>query len=349
VSLDLRQPRGRALFAQLARSADVVIENFRSDTLDRLGVGYAWLCEQNPRIVLVSMAGFGQTGPERAMAGYGPLIEQASGLAGLTGYGDGRPQLVEYAYGDPVAAVAAASATLTALIQRRRSGRGQHIDLAQRDVTVAMLGEAFVERCTTGEQPAVRGNRHARMAPHGVYPCAGEDEWVAIAVEDDEQWRGLRAAMGDPAWARATELAGVRGRRERHDELDERMAEWARGLTKREVFARCREHAVAAGPVWNDHELLEDPQLAARGFYEPIAHPAVGEWRTHGWEWRAQGSGRCVRSPAPGFGQHNAEVLGGELGLSDAELAALEAEAVISREPFGVPPLPGADDGSESR
>jgi crotonobetainyl-CoA:carnitine CoA-transferase CaiB-like acyl-CoA transferase len=285
------------------------------------------------------MAGFGLTGPERDLPGYGPMIEQTSGLAGITGYGDGKPQLASYAYGDPVAAVAGAAAVLCALLQRRRTGVGQHVDLAQREVATALLGEAFAEWCMHRRQPAVRGNQHPEMAPHDVYPCAGDDEWIAIAVRNAAEWDGLRLAMGGPAWADRPEWSDASSRCAARAEIDARVAEWTRALAKAEVFERCRARGVPSGPVWKMRELLEDPQLAARGFYEPVSHPAAGSWRCHGWVWREPAAGPCVRRRAPDFGEGNQEILCGELGLSRAELARLEAEGVVAARPIGVPEL----------
>jgi crotonobetainyl-CoA:carnitine CoA-transferase CaiB-like acyl-CoA transferase len=338
LALDLRTPRGRELLGRLVASADVVIENLRADVLDRLGVGYDWLRLQRSDVILVSMAGFGKSGPESALPGYGPMIESLAGIASLTGYADGQPRMASgYAYGDPVGAVAAACAVLVALQVRARTGRGQHVDLAQRDVMAALIGEAFVMD-SRGEAPVQRGNERPGCAPHGVYPARGEDDWVAIAVMRDDQWQALRGVLGDPAWARAPELARAAVRFERRAELDGHIAAWTRELDKREVFARCRAAGVPAGPVYKPLELIEDPQLVARGFYERIAHPAVGEWRIHGWAWRPRGAGACMRSRGPDFGGHNREVLR-EIGLGEAEIAELERQGVIASRPQNLPSL----------
>ncbi len=342
LGLDFAHPRGREVLAVLVRRADVVIENYRAGVLDRLGIGYDWLRAQREDVILVSMAAFGQTGPDHARPGYGPVMEQLSGLASLTGWGDGRPQLsTGYAYGDPVAATAAAAASLAALLHRRRTGRGQHVDLAQFDVLVAMIGEAFVEWSQSDREPQQQGNRRPGCAPHGAYPCVGDDHWVAIAVETDAQWRGLRRVMQDPEWARDPALDTADARWARCAELDERLSAWTRLHAKTEVFQRCLAEGVPAAPVrrTND-ELLQDPQLRARGFYERVKHWAGGEWSMHGWEWRPAGAGRCVRRLAPDFGADNEVILREVAGLSNEEITALEDEGVIGSTPIGVPALP---------
>ncbi len=342
LGLEIARPRGREVLARLVRGADVVIENFRAGVLDRLGIGYGWLRAQRDDVILVSMAAFGQTGPDCERPGYGPVMEELSGLASLTGWGDGRPQLaIGYAYGDPVAAAAAAAASLAALLYRRRTGRGQHVDLAQFEVLVAMIGEAFAEWSRTGVEPPQQGNRSPGCAPHGVYPCEGVDEWVAIAVENDVHWRGLRSAMGEPEWSRDAGFDTARGRCADSDLLDERISAWTRARRKAEVFERCIAVGVPAAPVHRSGELLENAQLSSRSFYERVVHPAGGEWRMHGWEWRPAGAGRCVRGLAPDFGSGNQEILR-EVGYSDEEISALAAEGVIGSTPIGVPRLPGS-------
>lgn len=342
LGLNLRTPAGRDLFGRLVACSDIVIENLRADVLERLGVGYEWMRAKRAEVILVSMTAFGRSGPESVLPGYGPMIEQLSGLAGLTGYAeDSPPQLANgYAYGDPIAAIAAASAALSALIQRQQTGVGQHIDLSQREVTTALLGEAFGVWSMTGRQPQRDGNGRRGCAPHGVYPCRGEDEWVAIAVIDDPQWEGLCRAMDDPTWSRDSELANAPQRWARREELDERLAEWTSGQRKTQVFERCQAHGVPCGPVWKMPEVLSDPQLRARGFYEWTSHPAVGRWRSHGWVWRPAGAGPCLRRAAPNFGADNHDVLIELLGLDRAEIAELEREGVVARKPLGLPELP---------
>ena len=337
LSLDLRQPRGKELFGRLIAESDVLIENYRAEVMDNLGLTEAWLRERRPDLIIVSMAGFGKTGPEARSLGYGPIIEQMSGLVSLTGYGDGTPFKTGISYGDPIAGIAAAGAAVTSLIHRRRTGRGCTIDLAQREIVTSLIGEAFALWSMNKQLPSHVGNRHEWMAPHNVYACQGEDQWVAIAVANDAQWNGLCAAMRSPDWAEDAAYADQLRRWQNRDALDARIGAWTGERSKQEVFAACRAQGVACGPVWNMTELVADEHLNARGYYEPITDPDHAAWMVHGWVWRWTDSGPCILAAAPKFGQHNHEILTGLLGVDEAELSQLAADGIIADAPVDPP------------
>ncbi len=338
LTLDLADPRGKELLGRLVAVSDIVIENFRTDVPEKLGLTYDWMRGLNDQIIAVGMAGFGKTGPDAHAMGYGPIIEQMSGMTSLTGYGDdGIPMKTGISYGDPIAGLGAASAAMVALIQRLKTGKGQYIDLAQREVMTAQVGEAFMDWCMNERLPEHMGNGHDWMAPHNAYACEGEDQWVTIAVRTDQEWDGLVRAMGSPAWASEEAYGDQMLRWENRGELDARMSEWTGGLTKEAAFDACRAEGVPCGPVYHMADLFADEQLAARGFYEAITHEEHGTWMVHGWTWRATDAGPCIVATAPDFGQHNQEVLGDLLGLSAAEIAGLESEQIIATAPIGVP------------
>lgn len=339
LTLDLASAEGKAVFAELLPHCDVVIENYRTDVMDNLGLGYDWLREQRGDIIVVGMAGFGKTGPERNAVGYGPIIEMLSGLTSTSGYGDdGTPYKSGISYGDPIAGTAAAAAVATALIHRHRTGRGQYIDLAQREVMTTMLGEFFMDWSMNRRLPEHQGNRHDWMAPHNLYPTAGEDQWIAICVRNDAEWESLKHVMGGPEWAEGDEYSDQILRWEHRDALDARIADWTRRQPKAGLFDQLRSRKIPSSPVWTCLEMInEEPHLKARGFYEPLRHPEVGIWMVHGWLWRTGGAGPCVLAPAPDFGQHNAEILGGLLGIPDAEQQALADAGIIARQPAGIP------------
>jgi crotonobetainyl-CoA:carnitine CoA-transferase CaiB-like acyl-CoA transferase len=327
LSLDLARERGRELFLQLVPHCDVVIENYRADVLENLRLGYDVLRAVKPDIILVSMAGFGKTGSERDNVGYGPIIEQMAGLASLTGYGDdGVPYKTGISYGDPIAGTAAAGAVALALIQRRRTGQGCFIDLAQREVMSTMIGEAFVAASLRGESPVHRGNRDLRFVPQGVYRCRGEEQWIVISVRDDGEWRALADLIGTPALAALSRDE----RQARHDEIDALIAAWAAGSGPQQAMEALQAAGVAAGRVLDTVAIHDDPHLAARGFWVWLPHPKMHPWRQPSSAWRLVEANPQMRRHAPLFGEHNREILGGLLGLTERDLADLAATDVIS-------------------
>jgi crotonobetainyl-CoA:carnitine CoA-transferase CaiB-like acyl-CoA transferase len=332
LTLDLAQPRGRDLFLGLVARCDAVIENYRADVLEKLGLGWDALRRARPDVILVSMAGFGKSGADRDRVGFGPIVEQMGGLASLTGYGDdGVPYKTGISYGDPVAGVAAAGALVLALIERRRSGRGAWIDLAQRETLAQMLPEAFVAASLRAEAPVHRGNRHARWAPQGVYPCAGKEQWLALSVRSDAEWRALAELIGADGLAGLAEAE----RRARHDELDARIGGWTREQPADAAQQALQARRIPAARVLDTDAIHWDAQLAARGFWHFLPHPCTPPWPQPASAWRLVEASPRPRRHAPLFGEHNREILGGLLGVSDAELAELAAAGVIGDAPIG--------------
>jgi len=332
LTLDLAQPRGRELFLALVSRSDAVIENYRADVLDRLGIGWDALRAARPDIILVSMAGFGKTGADRELVGFGPIVEQMAGLTSLTGYGDdGVPYKTGISYGDPVAGTAAAGALVLALIQRRRTGRGACIDLAQREVMAEMLGEAFVAASLRGEEPVHRGNRDARFAPQGVYPCQGKEQWLALSVRSDAEWRALCGVIGAP------ELAGLTAaeRRVRHDELDAALERWTRTQDAAAAQDALQARRIPAARMLDSDSVHWDPHLLARDAWDFLRHPRMQPYPQPVPAWRLLEANPRPRRPAPLFGEHNREILCGLLGVAEAELAELAAAGVIGDAPVG--------------
>jgi crotonobetainyl-CoA:carnitine CoA-transferase CaiB-like acyl-CoA transferase len=332
LTLDLSQPRGRELFLELVAKCDCVIENYRADVLDKLGIGWDVLRKAREDIILISMAGFGKTGPEQRLVGFGPIIEQMAGMASTTGYGDdGVPYKTGISYGDPIGGIAAAGAVVLALIARRRTTRGAWIDLAQRETMAQMLGPAFAAASLRGESPVHRGNRDPHFAPQGVYPCAGRDQWVAISARDDREWWALCAAIG----AAGLESLELPERHERHDEIDRRIERWTRVFGPREAAESLQRAGISAAPVLDCNAIHQDPHLAARGSWVELPHPKMKAWKQPASAWRLVEAKPLLRSHAPLFGEHNREVLCGLLGHAERELAELQAAGIIGDAPIG--------------
>lgn len=330
LTLDLAQPRGRELFLRLVQHCDVVIENYRADVLDNLGLGYEVLRQWRPDIILVSMAGFGKTGAERDNVGFGPIIEQMGGLASLTGYGDdSMPYKTGVSYGDPVGGAAAAGAVALALIHRRKTGEGSFVDLAQRETMAAMIGEAFVAASLRGEDPVHHGNRDRRYVPQGVYRCQGTDRWLAISVRNDNEWRALAGIIG------AGDLASLthEERQARHDEIDRRIASWAALRDPEEAMETLQAAGVPAGRVLDTDNIHDDPQLVDRDFWVRLPHPRMHSWRQPAASWRLVEANPQPRRHAPLFGEHNREILCDLLGLEESDLAELTDAGIIGTAP----------------
>jgi len=328
LTLDLAQEAGKATFLKLVKHCDVVIENYRADVLDSLGLGYEVLTTARPDIILVSMAGYGKTGPERAQVGFGPIIEQMSALTSLTGYGDdGVPIKTGLSYGDPVAGMAAVTAAVLALIKRRKTGEGTFIDLAQREVLSTFIGEAFVAASLRGETTAQRGNREARYFAQGVYRCAGDEQWLAVSMRTLGEWRSVAKALD-----LTEELTDV-PKEARLDQVDRRIAAALASMDPQEAMERLAKAGVPAGRVLNTVDIHNDPHLEARGYWVELPHPRMAPWKQPRASWQFKEAQPAMKRHAPLFGEHNREILSGLLGLSDAEIAELERLEVIADAP----------------
>jgi crotonobetainyl-CoA:carnitine CoA-transferase CaiB-like acyl-CoA transferase len=333
VAIELTEPRGRELLLRLVAQSHIFIENHRPRAKEKLGIGYEELAAVRPDIIYLSLSGFGQTPPERDAMALGAPVELASGLFSLNGYlNDTTPAKTGFSYGDPVGALAALSALLLAVRTMRCSGRGQYIDVAMRDALSFGIGTAFADRSMNHAERPHRGNRHPVYAPQGVYRALGADEWVTISVRNDDDWRALGAAMGDPAWHSDAGLATADGRRRRHDEIDARIEEWTSQHTARDAEAHLQEAGVPAGAVLDFRQLWHDPQLNARGAFQEMEHPAFGTEMRATSQWSRGHLPQPIDRPAPCFGEHNRHVLGELLGLSDREIADLERDGVIGDE-----------------
>jgi len=334
VTIDLASASGRALFLRLVRISDVVIENFRADVLDKLGLGYEALRAERPDIVLVSMPGHGKTGPEAGYIAYGTNVEQLAGLVSITGYQGGEPHKSGISYGDPISGTAAAGAVMAALLYRRRSGHGQFIDLAQREALTTLLGEYVVGYSMTGELPRPAGNAHPAWAPHGVYPCAGEDRWLALAVRSDAEFRALCRVIGRIELASDLRFADGLARHRNAAALAEPIAAWTTTQAPFAAAEALQAVGVPAAPVESYRDLLDsDAHLQARGFFEEVTHAVAGTWRMERPVWRFGAAPAHIRINAPGFGEHNRWAFQSLLGLTEQALADLEAGGVIGEVP----------------
>jgi len=334
LTLELNTPQGIDLFKQLVVKSDVVLENYSPRVMPNFGLDYEALKELNPGIIMCSMPGYGSDGPFRDYVSYGTNLDPASGLASLMGYIGDDAHMSGNAYPDPAAAMHAASAVLTALFYRLQTGKGQNIDLAQSESATCLVGEAVLGYALNQKIPKPLGNRHPVFAPWGCYQTKGEDKWVAIAVNSQEEWQALVEAMGNPPALTSDKFTDHQTRQQNHDELDAIIQSWTIQKTHQEVMTILQSQGVPAGAVWNAEELVADPQLNDRGFFWEIDHSDVGVKKYSGFPVKMSGIPEWPKNPAPCLGEHNAQVLKNVLGFSDEEIQKLETDGVIGTEPL---------------
>ena len=341
ICIEFARPEGIALFKGLAAVSDVVLENFTPRVMPGFGLGYDVLSRINPQLVMISCPAMGTTGPEAGYAALGESIEALAGIVAQTGYRDeDRPMKSGINYADPIVGMQAAAAVLAALVHRRRTGAGQFIDLSMRETTVSLIGEQILDYAANGRLPQRIGNRHPFFAPQGAYRCRGEDQWLTICVRSDAEWRALCNVIGRPELAADPRVADVAGRRAHHDELDAILSEWAEAQDKHRATEALQAAGVAAAPVLHIPELIADPHLNARRFWVPVEQPGFGTHPYPTLPFQLTRAPVEVKTPPPQFAEHNRRVLGGLLGLSEAEVARLEAARVISPQPLPYSPTP---------
>jgi benzylsuccinate CoA-transferase BbsF subunit len=331
ITIDMKQPRALALVTRLIESADIVSNNFTPGVMQKFGLGYDAVRKIKHDIIYLAMSMSGSEGPERNYLGYGASMVSLTGLHELSGLPSREPAGTGTNYPDHIPnPTHAAFALLAALRHRRRTGEGQYIDFAQVEPTVALLGPTILDLTANGRVQQRQGNRSFSMAPHGVYPCQGEDRWIAIAVRDDERWLQLRSALDHPDWAMDAAWDSVEGRLAKAAELDALLAHATAPCDGRTLMAKLQKLGVAAGVVQTAEDLVKtDPQLAHRGHWLTLDHAEMGRTIYNSPPFRFSSTPVGLRGPAPILGEHTREVLRELIGVSDAEFDELHAAEVL--------------------
>ena len=329
VTLDLARPEGADLLKRLVAGAHAVIENYSSEVLSKLGLDYGVLKAVRPGLVMVSMPAFGSRNAWSACRAYGSTLEHASGLPMITGFPDDPPTMNQTAYGDPIGGFNASAALMVGLLHQQRTGQGQNIDLSQVECMLPLVAGAMIEQSATGRVSPRLGNRHPVHVPHGAFRCAGDDTWIAIAICNDGQWQALCGLLG------RRDLAGldVTGRRAREDALEAAITAWTQERDADAAMAALQNAGVAAGVVRVPFDLDRDPHLVARGFWHRVNRPFIGDHWQSSPAFRDADSAPAPRLLAPTLGEHNADILGGLLGLSVQQIDALAAAEIIGTVP----------------
>jgi crotonobetainyl-CoA:carnitine CoA-transferase CaiB-like acyl-CoA transferase len=328
VTINLKKPEGQELARQLAAHCDVAVENFGPGVMKTLHLTYEELQANKPDIILASLPPAGLFGPLKDIRTYGMSLSSITGLDSLTGYAGGPPMPMENAFADPLGGIVGAFAVLLALHHHSLTGEGQHIDCSQQEGIAQMLAPAYMDYVLNGRVAGPMGNRHPLgvAAPHGVFPCAGEDRWISIAVFTDAEWQALAAGMGHPNWTR--EFTEVVQRVHNIDALHEKLSQWTKGFDDYELAKRLQQDGVAAAPVLNVADLLNDPHYKSRGTFIEVTHPLGFKETIYGAYVKTTGAPPRV-TPGPVMGRDNDHVFLELMGLSDARYRALIEQQII--------------------
>jgi crotonobetainyl-CoA:carnitine CoA-transferase CaiB-like acyl-CoA transferase len=332
-TLDLMEPGGLDVFKRLAAISDVVIENNAPDTIERARITYQELAVVNPRLIMLRISAFGLSGPYKYYRNYGTQIEAAIGHHLIRSYPDLDPTMTGDAYtADAAGGVQGALAVLLALRYLRRTGRGQEIELSLAESFLPYLGEIILDYTMNGRALGPQGNQHGSHAPHGAYPCRGEDRWIAIDVSGDKDWDGLCNVLGMADEREDPRFATALTRWHNRAELDEAVAEHTRGEDAFELFRALQSAGVTAGPVQNEGDVYACPQLEVRGFFQEVKHPDAGEHRYPGFSFRLEETPNRFQRPACLLGQDNDYVYRELLDISAAEHERLKSLGHIGTE-----------------
>lgn len=334
MTLNLTDENGAGILKKLVAGADVLIENYTPRVMANFGLEYETLKEINPRLIMMSMPGFGSDVSWRDYVAFGMSTEQMSGISHLTGYGGGPPIFTGMNGGDPFVGVIAASVLFAALYHREKSGQGQHIDLSQIEACTLFVGDAVTGAMLADYDPGRIGNSHLTRAPYGIYPCRG-DGWIAIECQTDTQWAALAQLLSRPEWATADSgYATASGRLAKRDSIDVAIAQWTQMSDHILLMNKLQERGIPAGAVLSGPELLEDPHLAARGGFIEQDRPGIGVKHYPNQPYRFRFAAPSPNKRAPLLGEHTREVLREKLDMNDAELVALEHNDVIGTVPI---------------
>ena len=330
ITLNLKKaPKATDLAKRIVAWSDVVIENFSPGTMKRLGLDYEALRKIKPDLIMLSSSNLGQSGPHAHHAGFGSQLSSLAGFTHLTGYPDGPPQILYGPYIDYIAVAYGAVAILAALDYRERTGKGTHIDTAQYETGLQFMAPILLDYKINGKVAGRNGNRDPAAAPHGAYPCKGDDSWCVISASSESDWESLCRAMGNPAWTKESRFATLQSRKEHEDELDQKIGAWTTDFTAREITEKLQASGIRAGIVNTMRDIYSDPQLKHRKQWVELEHPEIGKmhYQRPPFFLTRTPSGPERRDPL--LGEHNGYFYQELLGISEKEYQELVAEGVI--------------------
>jgi len=330
ITLNLNHPKGREVARRLIMWADVIAESFTPGTMERWGLDYKELVKLKPDLIMLSTCQQGQTGPHAKHPGYGAQLVSLAGFSYLTGWPDRGPTGPYGPYTDTMAPYFGALTIIAALDWRRKTGRGMYIDLSQFEAAIQFIAPLMLDYFVNNRIPQRMGNRDPYAAPHGAYPCQGEDRWCFIAVYTDEEWKAFCKTIGEPEWTKDNRFSSLEERKSHEDELDQLVGEWTSQHDAYEVMEKMQAAGVPAGVVQKAEDLHRDPQLEYRHYFWELEHLEIGRHRYDGPPFKLSHTPCEVKTAAPVLGQHTELVCTQLLGMSDEEFTQLLNEGVLA-------------------
>jgi crotonobetainyl-CoA:carnitine CoA-transferase CaiB-like acyl-CoA transferase len=327
IAIDLKKEAGQRVAARLAAVADVVIENFSAGVMDRLKLGYELLKATNPRLIYVSMSGYGHNGPHRDWTSMNMNLQGYSGLMMVSGAEDDPPTAISNSWNDYIGGLHACFAILQAIDARRNGGSGRLIDLSQFECSVSMIGSLLLSSAIDGKTPVRAGNRSDRFAPQGVYPCAGTDNWCALCITTEDQWQTLAKLIGREYWNTEPRFATVRGRMQHHDEIDRAISTWSKQSSNKEVEERLKAAGIGAERVRRINEVTDSPDAPA--VFANMTERRVGSMLTTRLPFSLSFVDLPPPRSAPSLGEHSADVLRTWLNYSATEIQVIQQQEVL--------------------
>ncbi len=328
ITLNLKKPKAIEIAKKLVNVSDVTIENMRPGVIERLGLGYDAIKEVKPDIIYLSSSACGQTGPYREYMGYAPTFAAMAGLPYITGYEDYPPSNFMGSI-DLRSATMSAFAILTAMLHHQRTGEGQYIDLSSQEVIAALCGDVFLDYIMNNRVPIRKGNKDNFMAPHNCYRCKGHDNWISVAVENDQEWQALCEAMGKSELADDERFNNVENRIKHLEELDQIISDWTCDQDYYKVMEILQDKGVAAAPSMSGEALFKDPHLQERGIFKEVEHPVIGKDWVITPPWRLSETPAEIKHYSPLLGEHNEDIFCTLLGMSQEEVKKMQDEEVI--------------------
>jgi crotonobetainyl-CoA:carnitine CoA-transferase CaiB-like acyl-CoA transferase len=331
LAMDLSQPQGQEIFRELVAKSDIVLENYTPRVMRKWGLHYDELKKIKPSLIMLSNTGYGSTGPWSSFPSQGTTLEATMGITFYTGYRDDKPWKVGQSYPDFIACWAGLNGLWAAIAHMRKTGEGQWIDVGMYQLGVALMPEPLLQKQLDGTEPIRMGNEHAEHVPSNLYQAQGDDQWIALTVQTDAQWAALATLMQQSALANDPKFMTASARRENREAINALVAAWCRTHSSQTLFELLQSHGIAAGSVLNSRDLLRDPHLKHRHFYETVLHPEpIGERPIIGRPYKLRFRDARIKKPGPRFAQDNDNILRDILGKSPAQIAALKASRVIS-------------------